>query len=102
MADQFVFLLASSADRTLFQLVTFQRLSVALTRRFSNKPFRSQVQKVHSPNIPREKCISEVVRIGSIISFQLNKLRKAKFSILCDVIFLVRLQGNFEIDHGWE
>ena len=25
---------------------------------------------------------------------------KAKFFILCDVIFLVRLQGKCEIDHG--
>ena len=24
------------------------------------------------------------------------------FSILCDVIFLVGLQGKFEIDHSWE
>ena len=27
---------------------------------------------------------------------------KAKFFILCDVIFLVRLQGKFAIDHSWE
>ena len=27
---------------------------------------------------------------------------KANFFILCDVIFLVRLQGKFEIDHSWE
>ena len=27
---------------------------------------------------------------------------KVKFIILCDVIFLVRLQGTFEIDHSWE
>ena len=25
---------------------------------------------------------------------------KAKFFILCDVIFLVRLQGKFELDHS--
>ena len=36
--------------------------------------FHSQVQKVHSPNILKEKCISEVVRIGSIIIFHLSKL----------------------------
>ena len=46
---------------------------------------------------------SEVVRIGSVIIFYLSTLRKAKsFSRLCDVIFLVRLQGKFEIDHSWE
>ena len=43
---------------------------------------------------------SDVVRIGSIIIFHLSKLWKAKFFILCDVIFLVRLQGKFEIDHS--
>ena len=30
-------------------------------------PFHSQVQKVHSPNLPKEKCIIEVVRVGVII-----------------------------------
>ena len=34
--------------------------------------------------------------------FHLSKLWKAKFSILYDVIFLVRLQGKFEIGHSWE
>ena len=44
----------------------------------------------------------EVMRIVSIIFFHLSKLWKVKFSILCDVIFLVRLQGKFEIDHSAE
>ena len=30
-----------------------------------------------------------------------NKLWRAKFFILCDVIFLMRLQGKLEIDHSW-
>ena len=42
------------------------------------------------------------MRIGSIIICQLSKLSKAKFFILCDVIFLVRLQDKFDIDHSWE
>ena len=46
----------------------------------------------------KEKCISEVVRIGSIIIFHLSKLWNATFSILCDVIFLVKLQEKIEID----
>ena len=50
----------------------------------------------------QEKCMGEVVRIGSEIIFDLSKLWKAKFFILRDVIFLVRLQGKFEIDHSWE
>ena len=41
--------------------------------------------------------ISDVVRIGSMIIFHLSKLWKGKFFILCDVIFLVRLQEKFEI-----
>ena len=45
----------------------------------------------------KDKCISEVVRIGSIIIFHLSKLWRAKFFILCDVIFLVKLQGEW----GW-
>ena len=40
------------------------------------------------------------MRIGSI--FHLIKLWKAKFFILCDLIFLVRLQRKYEIDHSWE
>ena len=50
----------------------------------------------------KETCMSKVVGIGSMIIFHLSRLRKATFSILCDVIFLVRLQGKFEIGHSWE
>ena len=41
------------------------------------------------------------MRIAIIIIFHLGKLWKAKFFILCDIIFPVRLQGKFEIDHGF-
>ena len=40
--------------------------------------------------------------IGSILVFHLGKLSKAKFFILHDVIFWVRLQEKSEIDHSWE
>ena len=66
------------------------------------KPFHSWDQKVHSPNLLKRKCISKVVRICIKIIFHLSKLWKAKFSLLCDVIFIVRLQGNFDIDHSQE
>ena len=47
------------------------------------------------------KCISEVARIGSIIIFHLSELWKVKLFILWDSIFLVRLQGKFEVsDHS--
>ena len=46
------------------------------------------VQKVHSPNLSRDLCISKLFKTG--------------FFILCDVILLVRLRGKFEIDHSWE
>ena len=35
--------------------------------------------------------------ISSIIIFHLNRLWKAKFFTLCDVVFLVRLQGEIQI-----
>ena len=57
---------------------------------------------MYSPNLSKSDCISDVARICSIITFHLSKLGKVKFSILCNVIFLVRLQGNFDIDHSWE
>ena len=65
-------------------------------------PFHSWAQKVYSPNLSKSDCMSDVARIRSIITFHLSKLWKVKFSILCDVIFLVSLQGNFDIDHSWE
>ena len=45
-------------------------------------------------------CINEVVKIGGITN-HLSKLWKAKFFILCNAIFLMRLQGKFETDHSW-
>ena len=44
---------------------------------------RKTLRKLHSPNISKGKCVSEAVRIGSIIIFKQSKLWKAKFSILC-------------------
>ena len=50
----------------------------------------------------KEKCISEVVRIGSIIIFIWVSYEKeiTKFSLLFDVIFVGRPQGEFEVDHS--
>ena len=56
--------------------------------------FHSWAQKVHSLNILRSNCMSEAVRICSIIISHLSKLWKVKFSILCDVIFLGGCRGN--------
>ena len=67
---------------------TIQRTETSPFSRFS-QPFK-------------EKYMSELVRIGGIIIFHLSKLRKAKFFVLRDVLFLVRLQGEFEIDHSCE
>ena len=57
---------------------------------------------MYSPNLSKSDCMSDVGIICNIITFHLSKLCKVKFSILCDVIFLVRLQGNFDIDHSQE
>ena len=46
-------------------------------------------------------CVGEVATIGGTVIFHLSKLWKGTFSILCNVIFLVRLQGNFDIDHSY-
>ena len=48
---------------------------------------------LNTPKFKKNK--SEVVRIGSIIICHPNKLCKAKFFILCDGIFLLRLHGKF-------
>ena len=63
-------------------------------------PFTPKLKiKVYSPNIGEiEKSGNE--KLDSIIIFHLSKLWKAKFSLLWDVIFLVRLQGKFDNDHS--
>ena len=57
---------------------------------------------MYSPNLSKSDCMSDVARICIIITFHLSKLWKVKFSLLCDVIFLVGLEGNFDIDHSQE
>ena len=79
-------------------LVTSELLQVSKMFRLLHWRFQSQVQKIHSRDLLAEdKCVSEAMRIGCIIIFHLGKLWKATFFILCDVIFLLRLQGKFEI-----
>ena len=55
-----------------------------------------------NPFIPKFKKYIIPVGIGGIVIFHLSNEWKAKFSILYGVIFLVRLQGKFDIDHSWE
>ena len=71
-------------DRQSEERRTGLTLSVTSSKSTFSQPFR-------------EKCAIEVVRISSIFIFHLSKLWKAKFFILCDVIFLVRLQGNVKL-----
>ena len=62
---------------------------------------------VLTPSLPSSKsAFSNLLKInvrwrevGSGIIFHLSRVWRASFSILCDVILLVRLQENFEIDH---
>ena len=58
-------------------------------------PFTPKFKKYVLPTFGGEIC--EVVRICSIFIFHVSKLWKAKFFILCGVIFLVRLQGNLKL-----
>ena len=62
-------------------------------------PFTNKLKR-HSPNLLKRKSIGEVVRICNIILFYPRKLWIAKIFILCDVIFLLRLQEKFDIDHS--
>ena len=59
--------------------------------------------KVHSPNLFKKKCVSEVVRIGSTIMFHRSKLW-LKSHVLHTVwcYMAAWLQGKFDIDHCWE
>ena len=68
-----------------------------------NNPFTPKFKKYTLPTFQSEMYKwGTVAQTGSIIIFHLSMLWKAKFFILCDVIFLVRLQGKFELDHSWE
>ena len=58
-----VFFLPSSECKIVMSNKTVGYLA-SCARYFS--PFHSQVQEVHSPNL-KEKCIGDVVTIGSII-----------------------------------
>ena len=88
--------ISRATDELIYQHWTNMGLSS-----ISPNPFTPKLKKVHSPNLQRE-MYSEAVRIGSIIISCVSKLVKAKFLILCDVIFLARLQEKFGNDHSWE
>ena len=57
----------------------------------------ARAQKVHSPNLLKRKCVSEVVRISSKIIIHLSKLWKAKFPILGVLYFLWGCRGNLKV-----
>ena len=78
----FIQQLPGSAKETCATGIAGLALSLRSSKSTFSKPFK-------------EKCISEVVRIGIIIIFHLSKLWKPKFFIKYDVKFLVRLQGNY-------
>ena len=65
-------------------------LSLLSSKGTFSQPFKEKMYK------------HEVATIGSIIIAHLSKLWKAKFFILRDVIFLLRLQGKFDIVLSWE
>ena len=62
----------------------------------TSNPFTPKFKSTFSQPF-REKCISEVVRISSIIIFHLRKLWRAKFFILCDVAFWWGCKGNLSL-----
>ena len=81
-------------------VISFRVAEITVPHRVWNNLY---ILRVWSERGCGEKCISDVVIIGSINQiFHLSKLWKTKFFILCDAIILVRLQGKFAIDHSWE
>ena len=89
-------------DCTTLRTQSLTELSIRTPCTYSgSNPFTPKLKKYTPPfKLLKWKCLSDVVRIGSVIISHLGELWKAKFLILCDVIFLVRLQGKFEIDHS--
>ena len=99
----------------LFPPKSIRAVTLLCWGRFSNLPLLPPGSKITFSQQFKDKCISDVVRIGSIIPYHLSKLWKAKFFILCDVISLVRLQENMKLitlgservtswlfaEHGW-
>ena len=72
---------------------------VAMSQWIIANPFAPKFKKYI---LPEMYSISGVARIVDRIIFHPSKLWKAKFFILYDAIFLVRLQGKFQLDHSWE
>ena len=77
---------------------THAKTGIQMWANSSFQHFHSQVQQVHFSITIWKKYLSEVMRISSTIIFHLSKLWKAKFFILCEVIFVVRLQEKIEIE----
>ena len=96
---------SSNSPLALPYLWTVQLLwiisSMTMAWAFFN-PFSPKLKKCILPNFKKQSYERCSKNLYSIITFHLSKLCKVKFSILCDVIFLVRLQGNFDIDHSQE
>ena len=67
----------------------------------SFNPFPPKFKKFILPTFQREMYKRGSENWSTII-FHRSKLWKAKFFILCDVIFLVRLWEKLEIDHSWD
>ena len=73
-------------------------LSPSLASCFSShQPFHSKIQKGTFSQTLKEKCVRGIARIDGITIFHLNKQWKAKFFLLRDLMFLVRLQGNLKL-----
>ena len=86
--------------RAFATLHTSRVLSNSRLTRATFNPFTPK--KYILPTFQREMYKRGSENRYSIIIFRLSKLWKAMFSTVCDVIFLVRLQEKFDIDHFWE
>ena len=94
--------IAYSNERLLHYQFSLPHPYISLEEGWENVLFELPSSKSAFSQPFKDKFISEVVRIASIIIFHLSKLWRARFSILCDGILLVRLQEKFEFDHSWD
>ena len=80
--------------------ITHQRVSLEKLWAIRKNWSCPEILDGNRKSLSKRKCMSEVAGICRIIVFHLSKLWKAKFFILCDVMFLVRLRGKFDNDHS--
>ena len=90
--DRFI-TVSQTGSMESFQFHNFQFSILNLSRPSSKSTFSQPF---------KEKCISEVVKLGSIIIVRLSKLWKAFKKFFKSWCYIFGERAKFEIDHSWE